>query len=251
MPNQSKLFVAVPCYGSIPVQFMQCMLKLQANPPCDMSIVPLNGDSLVSRARNTLTAQFLKSDCTHLLFIDSDLVFGPEQIARMLAHDQDVVAGFYPKKQDGQLQWVCNAKLDCGEADPATGLQEVRYMGTGFMLAKRCVFERMIAEHGEAMAYHPDSRPTETEWDFWAVGPYKAKDGFTRYLSEDWFFCQRWLDMGGKVYGDTRVILRHIGFAIYPLESQQAQIGDPDSYKPITDSVEIGRKSVDAESVAA
>lgn len=213
-----KLFVAIPCYGSIPVQFMQCMLHLQANPPCDMILAPLAGDSLVSRARNTLSAQFLESDCTHLLFIDSDLIFSSEQVARLLSHEKDVVAGFYPKKQDGELQWVCNANLEPNEADE-NGLQEVRYMGSGFMLIKRCVFEQMIERYGEKIAYHPDSKPETTEWDFWAVGPC-AVNGFTRYLSEDWFFCQRWLDLGGIVYADTRIIAKHVGHAVYPLWSQ-------------------------------
>jgi hypothetical protein len=70
------------------------------------------------------------------------------------------------------------------------------------------------------MAYHPDHAPTETEYDLWPVGPYTYKDGNTRYLSEDWFFCQRWLDLGGQVWGDSRVPLKHIGQIAFPLKSQ-------------------------------
>lgn len=220
--KKPHVFVAVPVYGWEPVQFRQCMMKLQANPPCDIQIADLVGDSLVARARNTLSKQFLESDCTHLLFLDSDLIFSPEHIARLVSHDVDCVSGFYPKKQEGELQWVCNAKLDT-LTPREDGLQEVRYMGTGFMLIKRHVFERMIAAYGRQIAYHPDSAPDKTEWDFWSVGPYE-KDGFTRYLSEDWYFCQRWLDLGGKVYGDTKVIAKHIGHAVYPLQSQMAAV---------------------------
>lgn len=216
----TKVFVALPIYGMAPWQFTSCFVKeLIQNQPCALEISPLVGDSLVSRARNTLSALFLKSDCTHLLFIDSDLVYSSEHIKRLISHDKDVVCGFYPKKQDGPLEWVCNAKLEGAETDE-NGLTEVRYMGTGFMLVKRCVFDRMIGRYGDQISYHPDSKPEETEWDFWSVGVHQSPDGFRRYLSEDWFFCQRWLELGGKVYGDTKIILKHVGQAVYPLQSQ-------------------------------
>lgn len=217
-----KLFVAVPCYGSVPVQFMQCMIRLVTETPCNLTVRFVPGDSLVSRARNTLTADFLSTDCTHLLFIDSDLVFSPEHIARLLAHCEKVVGGFYPKKQDGALQWVCNALAEHPYAD-GRGLQRVRYMGTGFLMVERCVFAAMLEELGEAIAYTAD-QTGRAEHDFWAVGPYGFPDGSTRYLSEDWYFCQRVLDLGVPVYGDTRVILKHLGSACYPLQSQEVAV---------------------------
>lgn len=228
LPNVTpKVFVALPVYGWVPMQFANCLEALFRNPPCEMMRRSICGDSLVSRARNTLTAEFLRSDCTHLLFIDSDLIFSPDQVARLLSHDKEVAAGFYPKKQDGALRWVCNANLDETEADE-NGLQEVRYMGTGFLMVKREVFTKMLSEFRREMEYNPDHAPHRTEWDFWAVGPYKFDNGLTRYLSEDWYFCQRWLDMGGKVFADTRIICRHIGHAVYPLQSQLKQISNPD-----------------------
>lgn len=218
-----KVFVAIPVYGWMPAQFVQSLMHLQAKPPCNLAMRVLAGDSLVARARNTLSAEFIASDCTHLLFLDSDLVFSPEHIRRLVDHGKDLVAGFYPKKQEGELAWVCNAKLEPNSADD-DGLQEVRYMGTGFMLISRTVFERMIDVYGMDIEYRPDARPETVEWDFWSVGPYKTADGFSRYLSEDWYFCQRWLDLGGKVYGDTRVIAKHVGHAVYPLESQMSAL---------------------------
>lgn len=217
-----KVFVGLPVYGGMPYEFVKSLLELYASPPCHLDIKFMPGDSLVSRARNSLSSAFLKTDCTHLLFIDCDLEFSGEQIARLLEHDKDIVAGFYPKKKDGpHIEWVCNSLTN----DPLpSGLQEVRYMGTGFMLIKRCVFERMIERYGGEIAFSPDHSPNTTEWDFWAVGPYKYPDGKVRHLSEDWYFCQRWIDMGGQIYGDTRVILKHIGHASYPLQHQQADL---------------------------
>lgn len=213
-----KLFVAVPAYGGIPIEFAQSLMHLQANPPCDIFIKPLPGDSLVSRARNSLTAMFLKTDCTHLLFIDSDLIFSSEHIKTLLDCDEQVIGGMYPKKKQGKIEWVCNGFADQPKPDE-TGKQEVRYIGTGFLMVKREVFEKMIAAYGDTIAFHPDHATDETWHDLWPVGVYNK-----RHLSEDWFFCQRWLDLGGKVYGHTRVILKHVGHAIYPLQSQVAEL---------------------------
>lgn len=222
--ENKKVFIALPIYGGGFPQFWACIMRLQAAPPVNMAIQMALGDSLVSRARNHLTAEFLATDCTHLLFIDSDLVFSGEHIARLLGHGVDVVAGFYPKKSEGSLEWVCNR----GEIiEPAEGgLQEMRYMGTGFMLVARTVFEQMISAHPE-IAFQRDDNPEMTQWDLWPVGVYHYPDGRARHLSEDWYFCQRWLDLGGKVYGDTKVVLKHIGQASYPLQSQEAELLAP------------------------
>ena len=219
-----KLFVAVPVYGGVCVEFLQCLMKLQANPPCEMSLQFLPGDSLVSRARNTLTASFLKTDCTHLLFIDSDLIFSPDTVRRLIAHDKEVIGGFYPKKKQGAVEWVCNSFVEGQQPPQPDGLQSLRYMGTGFLMVRRSVFEQMIEKYGATIAYHPDPAPHTTEYDIWPVGPYTDAKGFTRYLSEDWYFCQRWLDMGGTVWGDTHIHLHHVGQAVYPLQTQMAEL---------------------------
>lgn len=220
-PRQ-KVFVALPVYGGLDPFFSQALIKLIHSAPFEMALRMNPGDSLVSRSRNTLTADFLESDCTHLLFIDTDLVFSGEQIQRLLEHDVDIVGGFYPKKQEGPIEWVCNACLPPQPVLP-NGLQEVRYMGTGFLLVKRTVFELMIDRLGRNIGYKPDHRDRR-EHDFWAVGPYHYPDGSCRYLSEDWMFCQRALDLGFTVWGDTRVVLKHVGQAVYPLRTQEEQL---------------------------
>lgn len=223
-----QVFVAVPVYGGMEPAFVQSLLRLVGAAPCPMALRLCAGDSLVSRARNTLTAAFLKTDCTDVLFLDSDLVFSVEQIARLLAHDVDVVGGLYPKKQQGRVAWVLNG-WDPPRCRRADGLAEVRYIGTGCLRVRRRVFERMIETYGETLRYSPDAAPERTEYDLWSVGTYGYAhwDGgrqYRRYLSEDWFFCQRWLDLGGQVWADTSVVLKHVGAAVYPLLTQEEEI---------------------------
>jgi hypothetical protein len=217
----NKVFVAIPSYGEMPAVSAQCLIKLAlgglSNAAMTMRMVI--GDSLVSRARNALTADFLSTDCTHLLFIDSDLIFSSEHVDRLLSHDVPIVGGFYPKKQQGPLAWVCNALPHWPDHDGA-GLQPVRYIGTGFLMVKREVFEQMIETFGSEIAYVADGSGRD-EHDFWKVGVHVGMDGGRRYLSEDWFFCQRALEIGHEVLGDPRVILKHVGPATFPLETQE------------------------------
>jgi FkbM family methyltransferase len=222
-----KLFIAVPVYGALEPNFTLSLFRLVMDKPCDMGLDLKIGDSLVSRARNAQVAKFLKSDCTDMLFIDSDLIFTPDHVKRILGHDEPLVGGFYVKKKEGNPEFVVNTfeKLDPPRAD---GLQKVKYVGTGFMKISRIVFEKMIEKYKDEIAYHPDEQPPDAvEYDFFSVGRYKFPDGTTRYLSEDWFFCQRWLDLGGEVWADAAICCKHVGPACYPLKTQEAQIFGP------------------------
>lgn len=210
-----KLFVAYPSYNGLTEEFVRSLMHLAQAKPCPMVMRDWPGDSAIGRARNNCVAEFLKSDCTEMLFVDTDLIFSPEHVARIVTHDVDIVGGCYPKKQM-ELGWVLNAHTDY--PDPQSdGLHRVRYVGTGFMRIRRSVFERMAAAYPE-LSYEPDSGETgETKHDFFQFGVYRpTPDAPGRYLSEDWYFCQRALDMNIPVYADTGIILKHVGKFIYP-----------------------------------
>lgn len=218
-----KVFIGIPIYGQVDPNFFKCCMKLASEFSVNASIFPYIGDSLIPRARNAITARFLESDCTHLLMIDSDLVFSNDQIRRILSHDEDVVSGLYPKKQEGKPQMVCNT-LDAPGIHTADGMLQIKYAGTGFILVARHVFGEMIAKYGDELGYEPDQQKGRKEWDFWSVGVYKYPDGKKRYLSEDWYFCQRALDLGFSVWADTQILLKHSGAAVYPLSYQEKEI---------------------------
>lgn len=216
-----KLFLALPVYGGYDPLFINSLLRLQAEPPCSLIVRPCIGDSLVARARNKLAAEFMETDATHMLFIDTDLVFLPEHVGRLIGHDVPIVAGLYPKKQPS-LAWVVNT-LPSEEPDEL-GLQKVKYIGTGFLMIRRDVIERMIAEV-PGIAYTTDAGQVKrTEHDLFPAGPmFDPEQGTTRYHSEDWGFCRRALDLGYDVLADTRVALKHVGSCVYPLQDPFSQ----------------------------
>jgi hypothetical protein len=84
-----KLLLMTPCFGGqITTLFASSLLRLHG------------GDALITRARAELTASFLgETDATHLLFVDADIGFAPEQVFRLLNFDADVTAAAYPTKQ--------------------------------------------------------------------------------------------------------------------------------------------------------
>jgi hypothetical protein len=216
-----KLFLAVPVYRDMPAEFFMCWVKLeQTKLPFEISCRFLQGQSLVSRARNWLSGDFLETDCTHCLWIDCDILFTPKDVVRLASHDEAIVGGFCPFKKDGELLLACE-DLPSVSGPDERGLLPLRYMGGGFLLVRRDVFERMLAAYGDKISY-PDADLGRIEHDFWRVGVY-GQGRERRYLNEDLFFQQNALDLGFKVWGDTQVVLKHIGTIPYPATSETMQ----------------------------
>ena len=218
-----KLFVAVPVYRELPVEFAQCWLELAhaRDLPFKVSGDFLQGRSLISRARNFLSAEFLGTDCTHCLWIDCDILFTLQDVERLASHDEAIVGGFYPFKTEGEFSPV--AEFIPGSLPDARGLLPVRYLGAGFLLVRRDVFERMITAYGPEICY-PEP-PRQIHHDFWRNGVYRGPDAYStgHYLNEDLFFQQNATDLGFKVYGDTQVVLKHLGTIPYPASSETLQ----------------------------
>ena len=111
------IYLATPAYGGlVTTSYMLSIVRLIGAAPelgFDTTLNLLGKDSLVTRSRNTLVAHFLSiADATHMMFIDADIGFAPEQVARMLALDEDVVAGMYPLKT---FRWDQAETVGAGE----------------------------------------------------------------------------------------------------------------------------------------
>ena len=103
MADAPHIMVATPCYGSqLTASYVTSALALQRS--ClergiKIQFKLLHGQALITRARADLVAEFLLSDATHLLFIDADIGFTPDQALRLLAFDADVTGAAYPQKR--------------------------------------------------------------------------------------------------------------------------------------------------------
>lgn len=216
-----KVWIGLPCYGgTLQVLTYKSLMH-------DMFRVALDGtevkvfDELGHADIYLLRAQIITNfladkDATDLVMIDSDVGWEPGGLIKLLSHDVDLVAGAYPKRQE-PITFMFRSARDDGQelvGDPATGLIEVWGMPGGFMRMKRSMVERMVEHYG----------PELNALDNWVPGgtvcrvfdPYwiKTPTG-NRVLAEDYAFCQRWRDIGGKVFMDASISMAHIGTKAY------------------------------------
>jgi len=219
--KKTRVHIAMPCYGGQLTESTFMSFIKWANTArqlgIDWTVETMTNESLISRARNTLTAKFLNTpESTHLMFIDADIGWEPWHLLVMLNHDKDVVGGLYPMKTL-PVKWCVNGIPGAREDDPS-GLVEVTKTGTGFLLIKREVFEKLNA--------HPAVKPFINDIGLDPVLNQYMKTYFdtavreNRYYSEDWTFCENWRDIGGQVFVDKRVLLRHTGTYVFDYSTQ-------------------------------
>ena len=239
-----KIFVATPMYGGqcagyYTQSIMELNMLLQKS-GVEAQYSFMFNESLITRARNALTNGFLKSGCTHLLFIDSDIKFRATDIMAMLEVDKDIICGIYPKKEinwdsvkkamdagvpQNQLKsytgsFVVNLVDYQGEVTVPIGQPvEIFNGGTGFMMIKKEVFEQLA---DKVPSYFNDvndlngqmsMREEIKEYFATSIEPETG-----RLLSEDYHFCYIWRKSGGKVYAAPWCQLSHIG--TYAFEGQ-------------------------------
>ncbi len=163
-----------------------------------------------------MSAKFLiNKQTTHLFFIDADIGFEPWHVLTVLNMKKDMAAGLYPMKQM-PLKWVINSIP--GSATQEEHLEEVSKAGTGFLCIKRDVFHK-LKKHPKVHKYNNDiGLPTELDPEMYTFFDTDVRDN--RYYSEDWTFCENWRDIGGQVFIDKRVLLKHLGYFNFSHEAE-------------------------------
>jgi glycosyltransferase involved in cell wall biosynthesis len=231
MSQPVKLFLSTPCYGGLCLEaFATSILRLQL--ACIQNNIHLildttENESLVHRARNISVARFLKkTDCDYFMFIDADIHFDPESVIRLIRSGHDVSVAVYPKKC---VMWEqAAAGVKSGDSRPIekiasslvmnfrhhntrieNGFAEVLDGPTGFMVIKRDVIQRMYDRYPQLNCVN-DHQNRDLD-EYCAVFDCMIDPDTRRYLSEDYAFCRRWQQMGGKIYADCFTTLGHVG----------------------------------------
>jgi hypothetical protein len=246
--RKKKIFVATPMYGgACGGQYTKSsvdLASLAAQYGMDVRFFYLFNESLITRARNYLVDEFLRSDCTHLMFIDSDIGFDPNDVIALSViadenSDKHIVCGPYPKKC---IAWEkIKRAVDKGFADknpehlekyvgdyvfnPKEGTGsialdepvEVLEGGTGFMMIQRAALEKFQEAYPQYM-YKPDHVRTEHfDGSREILMAFQAEvDPISkRYLSEDYWFCQKAWDIGVKTWLCPWMKLQHMGSYVF------------------------------------
>jgi hypothetical protein len=232
--SQINLVVATPCFGGqISVVYATSLLRLQTTlrgyRDLNLKVRFKDGDALITRARASLISQFLDDpDATHLLFIDADIGFEPEQVVRLIQCGAQMCAAIYPIKL---IDWErVKSTIAAARPNPAAaalsyvfevddanavteraGFVKVRYAGTGFLMIRRAALEKMCARYPQLQYKRDHSLDAATASDnrFALFECMIGEDG--TYLSEDFAFCKRWTDIGGEIWADLTSRLNHVG----------------------------------------
>jgi hypothetical protein len=222
----TRVHISMPCYGGMLTESTFMSFIKWANTArqlgLDWTLETMTNESLISRARNTLTAKFLDMpEATHLMFIDADIGWEPWHLLVLLNRDVDVIGGLYPMKTMAPLKWVVNGFE--GAEEGADGLQEVSKAGTGFLLMKKHVFEKMNS-HPAVKPYKNDIG-LDPKYDQYLKTYFDTAVRQNRYYSEDWTFSENHRDLGGKIWVDKRVLLRHTGTYTFCQEAETQLLG--------------------------
>lgn len=207
-----KLFVGMPLYDGKPErQTEESWDTLRFNPPVGLDLVMVKVQAYsAAKGRNLLIHAAEKAQCDKILFIDGDVVFTPQQVARIASHQVDIVGGLYPRLDVKELRWVCSFAQPKAQSD---GLVEVLEIGAGFL----CVSMYAL----NALSVHRDSFRSEddqirgaqiTNHFFDSVVSWKHSTEFpwNRLLTEDFSFCYHARRDGMRVYADTLCQVGHI-----------------------------------------
>ena len=204
-----KLFIGIPAYdGKLNIKTAFALAQLMPKAMSlgvSVTLSDLSNCSIITMARNALVHEFLKTECTELLFIDADVVVNADDILRLMAQsgDKDVTAGAYPRRAKDAKFFADIYYDDNGDLEFEGSLMRLKRAPTGFMLIQRHVIERLVEAHPE---WTYEKCPGE---QMAAVFDFAIRDG--KYVGEDYLFCDRVTQMGFTVYIDVDISLPHVG----------------------------------------
>ena len=222
-----KIFLATPVHSDASIHYVQSLLKFQQNCLVNNIMVSfsLMKSSLVTQGRNLCVSAMFeeKTKYDYLLFIDSDIEFSFQLIIKLIQKDKDVIAYPYPLKaidwnkldknrknrnvEDPNIYskygYTWPIKLeDRNNIEVIDGVAEITHAPTGCMLIKRRVFEKMMKELPELKINQPtilNGEMVEKQYFYNFFDTYHEPET-KRYYGEDFGFCKRWAEVGGKCH---------------------------------------------------
>ena len=227
-----KIFIATPMYGGMCTgQYTSSLLELVAqlgSKNYEVVYSKVYNESLITRARNTLANEFLASNADYLFFIDADHGFVASEIFKMIESDVDLIGAVYPMKNINWGRIISAHEMGNKDLEKYGGYfsanlkqtddgkttivldkpVEVENVATGMMLIKRNVFEKMIPSCDTYASAGSDGiiNRENKVYEF-----FKTEIDDEILLSEDYYFCKKWSDLGGTVYAAPWVQITHFG----------------------------------------
>jgi hypothetical protein len=222
----------------VSIHYTQALLKFQQKCLQKNILVSftLYKSSLVQQGRNLIVSEFMNepTEHTHLLFIDSDIDFNAETIFKMLEKDKDVIAAPYPMKYidwpkvERRMKALNLTSIDeiakagfhypvkvegMNEVIVDDGVAEVTHAPTGCMLIKRDVIKKMMKQYPDLRIHQPTliNGVEDYKKNFYNLFECLHDPSTKQYFGEDFGFCKRWTEMGGKIHLYCMDFISHTG----------------------------------------
>ena len=228
------LVIGTPMYGGMCTsEYTQSLLNLSESAnksDVKLTTIFLGNESLIQRGRNTVAHHFMNlPDATHLLFIDADIKFRTEDIVRMIQADKSLIVGPVGLKGynwEEIRQAAINGEDDIGRTGGVFNINklpgidmvdentpfEIEHGGNAFMMIRRDVFET-LKPHTPIYTNGGRSLPDGVEiYDYFRVEINKDTN---HLLSEDYFLCHSYRQLGGKVWCAPWVETGHFGSHLF------------------------------------
>jgi hypothetical protein len=235
--KKMRLLVATPVHSEVSMHYAESLLTLQGTGHSLGLVIDflLLKSSLVTQGRNLCVSNFLnKKEYTHMLFIDSDISFDPSSVFKLLRCNKDVISIPYPMKTinwnkvHGRIQDQKDINIndlsksgfmfpikveDQQSITVSRGIMEVTHAPTGFMLIKKEAILKMVEKYPHLKIKQPtiingETKDTENLWNFFDTW---FEQETNKYYGEDFAFCQKWRDIGGKCYCYVDDFITHVG----------------------------------------
>lgn len=201
-------FIAIPAYSwTVYLPTMRSLfsdMTALMRSGATVSVYDESGSTDLPEARALIVSEFLASGASHLVCVDNDVCWEAGAIPKLIGHGQDFVAGIYPQRKD-PIEWPVKFLDGCAACLEAGDLLEVEAVPAGFMvLTRQCLID--MSERYADLAYRSPRQGGKT-----LIGLFDPLTIDGARMGEDYSFCKRWRDMGGKIYADTKIKMGHAG----------------------------------------
>lgn len=204
--DEVKILVSIPSMGNPSFKTLQSLIQLSQVCPYQLAFHFVES-TIISKARNLAALEAINRNCTHILFIDDDMVFSPEVVEKLVAQDKDIIGALCFGRTD--TPYPIAKKLFKNEIFDYTWetvstwdkTTEVDATGTGFLLVKTEVMKRIQPPF---FAFAPAS-------DF----GLKQREFPDHEVSEDTYFMMKAKMAGYQIWVDPTLIIGHHGQKVY------------------------------------
>lgn len=209
VPSPLRVMIATPCGDMVHADFAYSLAAMVNHIHADgvpglteLSIQNIR-TSVLPDSRNKLVKQAIAGRFTHMLWIDSDMVFPHDMLARLVAFKRDIVGINASMRGPPYLTTAQTAHgVRCVTNSDSTGLERVEHMGFGVALVRVGVF-------------------VATAWPWFSFEPVMEK---RVHRGEDYYFCAKAQAKGYKLWIDHDLSreVGHVGnYAYRPMRDTE------------------------------